>query len=894
MEPSQMTVMDTAGTESEAKSSMTPGGRKLDDLARCLKQDPPLLDQVKIMRQMGDLYMDEAIITGDQECFTHASGLYNAARARGNMCDLDTVDADIHMEEESNNDTEIGLSQKLKNVEATFLKEVVGLNVEIPDSSAWYIEKLKVIRENAKDESTNIQQLMKVDIETGDMGKDQEKRIIERSKDYYELIHDNMVKFFTGLFDDCIKVLGPPPCQYAILALGSVARKESTPWSDLEWAILIEPLPNQEQCKEYFRVLHHYYHLKILNIGETILPSLGIPYLNDWYKELQGKSSERGYYDNVTPRGICFDGRMPWASKFPAGRKATESHNEALELIMTPEDMAALQHDDRSLAEGYHLSDVLLSATLLHGNIQLLHDYQTRVSHIITQPSKVDPAFTVGQVRALASFKGDLDTFNASPFTPYSLSRQLHAKKDVYRFATMTVNTLKLMYGLAESSGLEILDTLVANEVLSKEARDDLALMICIATNLRHIVYSKKNRQSDDISFIQQSNTSDSLTFSVRDYSAIYRFYYTLRPLVDFLTIDIERVKQEKSSFRFWPRFFDNNAMVKGNLHQNMQFLGNALASFEQAEHELEERYNTATAGLEDTLSICDVKCNIGRLLTKMDKYDMAFQKAKGARVILQNFAKREVTDIKLRISVAGVKISSLLGSIAMAKGNNQYAIDVLKQTVSEFENPTDISDDVDSRSPNEDEACMNAMCTAFNTLGMAYRKDRDYYHTLKCYEKSYQISRKMSKGKDAEQVAASLNNIGSLYYSMRDWDQAFDYQNRSYNMYLRIFGNDHGDTAKLCNNMGNTLKMLKQYGEATEYLSKALRTRRTLAQNRPNSSVGKTLRNLGEVYFEYGRSKHEDAKICFEEALAIFKEIHGNVEHPDIIAAQKALQRLL
>lgn len=155
------------------------------------------------------------------------------------------------------------------------------------------------------------------------------------------------------LAKECESKLGTPPCDYAIIALGSVARMEATPFSDLEFAILYsEPVMENKIC--YFRVMSHFLHLKVINLGETILPALGIEELND-FKSVEPSSN--WFYDSGTPRGISFDGAMPWASKTPLGRMAT-NYKPALELIRTPEEMAKFQEEEIALKEGYHLGKV--------------------------------------------------------------------------------------------------------------------------------------------------------------------------------------------------------------------------------------------------------------------------------------------------------------------------------------------------------------------------------------------------------------------------------------------------------------------------------------------------------------------------------------------------------
>ena len=168
--------------------------------------------------------------------------------------------------------------------------------------------------------------------------------------DVFRDIQDMYTRFVSMLTKECECKLGKPPCDYAIIALGSIARMEATPFSDLEFAILYSDSGIGDKI-EYFRVLTHFLHLKVINLGETILPALAIEQLNDFQSS---DPNGNWFYDSETPRGISFDGAMPWASKTALGRMATKS-KPALELIRTPEQMAVLQDEEIAVKEGYHL-----------------------------------------------------------------------------------------------------------------------------------------------------------------------------------------------------------------------------------------------------------------------------------------------------------------------------------------------------------------------------------------------------------------------------------------------------------------------------------------------------------------------------------------------------------
>ena len=160
------------------------------------------------------------------------------------------------------------------------------------------------------------------------------------------------------LVKECESRLRQAPCDYAIISMGSVAHMEATPFSDLEFAILYSGPPEEEKVN-YFRILTYFLHLKFINLGETILPVLGIEELNDFQSS---DPNSCWFYDSVTPRGVSFDGAMPWACKTPLGRMATQK-KPALELIRTPEKMAELQDEQIAVKEGYHLGKNISFAT---------------------------------------------------------------------------------------------------------------------------------------------------------------------------------------------------------------------------------------------------------------------------------------------------------------------------------------------------------------------------------------------------------------------------------------------------------------------------------------------------------------------------------------------------
>ncbi|XP_078684152.1 uncharacterized protein LOC144917732 [Branchiostoma floridae x Branchiostoma belcheri] len=346
------------------------------NLAAALKlvHDPSKPNKVKeadCLCRLGDVYVERGKRTGEGRKFTQAAALYNASMARtgGDKQNMVT---------------------RLQETERQFLRNTCNLDCEpCPYSSALdHRKELDNSRARAKSQLEIIRQEhnpYQYD-EDDPVVREVEIKRAEAIKNLFKSITVERKEFIQVLTDECIAKLGPPPCKYAFVGLGSQATELVTPYSDLEFAILIEEGKDDDDTRSYFLNLTHYLHLKVINLGETILPAMAIPSLNDFLSEDPEKN---WFYDSVTPRGFAFDGFMPWASKTPFGRDETKG-KPPVSLIQTPSKLAEYQHLHIALAEGYHLSDILRRVTYLTGDESLVEDYTNRVNETLDRSPCVD------------------------------------------------------------------------------------------------------------------------------------------------------------------------------------------------------------------------------------------------------------------------------------------------------------------------------------------------------------------------------------------------------------------------------------------------------------------------------------------------------------------------
>ena len=83
----------------------------------------------------------------------------------------------------------------------------------------------------------------------------------EEVKKLSTTVSERMKQFFASIIDECLALLGTPSYDYEVIVFGSLARNETTPYSDFEWAILTSS--EEEECKDFFRNLTNLVHLQV-------------------------------------------------------------------------------------------------------------------------------------------------------------------------------------------------------------------------------------------------------------------------------------------------------------------------------------------------------------------------------------------------------------------------------------------------------------------------------------------------------------------------------------------------------------------------------------------------------------------------------------------------------
>jgi tetratricopeptide (TPR) repeat protein len=134
------------------------------------------------------------------------------------------------------------------------------------------------------------------------------------------------------------------------------------------------------------------------------------------------------------------------------------------------------------------------------------------------------------------------------------------------------------------------------------------------------------------------------------------------------------------------------------------------------------------------------------------------------------------------------------------------------------------------------------------NNLGITYRDLGEANKAIEYYEKSLEIDLKVF-GDQHPKVAIRYNNLGSAYNDLGNANKAIEYLEKSLEIDLKVFGDQHPNVAIRYNNFGLAYRALGEANKAIEYYEKSLEVISTFyGKDHPSTkTVNKNLNSIKE-----------------------------------------------
>nr|XP_039256083.1 uncharacterized protein LOC120332831 [Styela clava] len=449
------------------------------------EKESKLLETAHILLEMGQLYMVKAKnATGmlQKLTFLRCAALLNGAKVR------------FHLKNKQDGESEVEKFLELLGFDILKSASAVKPETNLLEESKIFFESVIEMREDCKTMLSGDRELISDTVKYPERSE-YEFDIESRNKSsHVKKMNKDLTNAFTNLMTriskKCVDVMGEPPCKFATVGLGSLAREEITPYSDFEHVIIlqegVQKRPDYISIKEYFRWYAVCFQIIIINFGETFIRSMGVKSLNDLYSE---NKKLNWFYDTYTPCGIAFDGLVPHSCNNPLGRvEPTERKRFPLELIQPISEMTRLVNLESRSQNGYYVNEVLTRTCFVYGNQNIFDTFKHRVETTIKFEN----------LRSLAGSQGELIHFNpldsVKMWSP-SVSSYFNTKATMYRPITVLLSSIARSIKIEAVTSFDIVQNLLKFGVIKENFAVDIDAALALTFDLRIKDYVKGGDQ---------------------------------------------------------------------------------------------------------------------------------------------------------------------------------------------------------------------------------------------------------------------------------------------------------------------------------------------------------------------------------------------------------------
>ena len=795
-------------------------------------------EAAEIIHKLGKIYSRRS---PDKLSLIKSVGLFNAAIVR-NPLNLSEVKNDL-----SDICQHILNVANAKNQNADLIKkahEVKQLFIEMRD-------KVDQLLEKAEYQNTPFSQFKLVKHSLKE--QTQKQKTINKTTSIQQLNKSIALKYkqiMANLGQFCENVIGKPPCKYAIAGMGSFARSEITPYSDFEHIILLFDDENYESYLEYFRWYSVIFHTIILNLLETIIPSLNIESLLGWY------------FDAHTPRGISFDGMMPHASKFPLGRvQLTKDKPFQTELIKPVSKMLEYLNSEADLKNGYHLADILTKTCFVFGDINVFKQFENEVKIRLKQTPK---QFRIKEVKE--QVKDDLDNYSTRfRLANLKSNHTINIKQLIYRSSTLFIAALGKIHNILANSSFEIVNEMQNIGEITKSTQTNLNYAIAIACEIRLKIYSKNKSQNDNpIRLTHDDKNVNQILDFVGAASTIkyFQIAYCLQcEVAKQLNFTKHHFYSDPQIINFKLGLIFEMETLKANITKNRpQFIWDRNKfdfdkCIELLETSVDIKYVSTTS---DSTTDNYLILSLAGHLSSIKAHDDALEFYEATLKMYRNVSLDEPKDGNIAMTLNNV------GLCLMEMQRYGDALDHLKRSLEIYKNIW------------LDEPKDGNIAGTLNNVGLCWMKMQRYGDALIHLKQSLEIYRNISLDvpKDGK-IAITLNNVGSCLMEMQRYGDALDHLKRSLEIYRNISLDESKDThiAMTLNNVGLCWMKMQRYGDALHHLKRSLEIDRNISLDEPkDGNIALTLHNVGSCLMEMQR--YGDALDHLKQSLEIDRNI--------------------
>ena len=642
-------------------------------------------------------------------------------------------------------------------------------------------------------------------------------------------IADNYKQIMAKLSQFCEEVMGKPPCKYSIAGMGSLARDEITPYSDFEHIIILANERNYKSYLEYFRWFSVIFHVVLLNVQESIIPSLNINSLN-------GKDSELKdwYYDAITPRGISFDGMMPHACKFPLGRHQHTKHKQfTTELIKPVSEMLEYLSSEADLKNGYHLADILTKTCFVFGNKNIYAQFADGAQNYRNSKSHAEIVVDVVQ-----QIKDDLNNFSTRfRLTELKKHDSINIKQLVYRSTTIFIAALSRLHNLSSNSCLDLIDEMKIKNIITKNAAEKLRSAISIACEMRLRVYMKNKSQCDNVINLQYDG-ADCFLEIVGVASTVYYFQIAY-------CLQCEVAKQLKFTKL---HFYSNPQLI--NITIGLAFGIRDLGNFSKSTQNFV--WSLSDFDFDTCIEQLEMETNLNYSSNIFQKLEEKY--SKNICEVLNTLASHLYNQSNLNTE----QIKLIANCLDSSKVCDE-AIEFYKQLLDIKKKHNTIDYDV-AWANHQIGCCLMHLDQSVEAL--PYLNQALEIHQLKSLDVEKDIS-----------IAQTLNSVGACHIYLQNYNDALLVLNKALLINEKMVSNASTirTIASLFHNIGGCQTHLQSYGAALTSLKQALEIKQNITLNaEKDRSIADTLYEIS--YCHYEKHSYGDALTCLNKALEIFQ----------------------